>query len=131
MSVDVEILDTVPMLAALGPDQRASLATVMSTVHWEAGTTMVEQGTEGDACWFLLKGEAEVRIGEAVVAVIGPGQPVGEVAAMLGRPRTATVVTTTPVDALELHAADVAARPELARELGRLLLQRADDAGAT
>ena len=46
----------------------------------QAGETIFSAGEEGHAMYVVLEGEVELRIGEAVVATLGPGEPFGEMA---------------------------------------------------
>ena len=60
------------------------------------------EGELGREAFVLLSGGAEVRRDGEVVAELGPGDWVGELALLDGGPRTATVTTTAPSDLLVL-----------------------------
>ena len=63
----------------------------------EEGATLVEQGEEGNDMYLLLDGVLEVEVDGDPVAQLGPGAVVGEMAALGGGARTATLRASTPV----------------------------------
>ena len=74
---------------------------------------------------FVCSGELKVAVAlddrEVVLEVIGPGEILGELAAIDGRPRSARAVTLTAVEVVAVSAASfrtfLAERPEAARVL--------------
>jgi CRP/FNR family cyclic AMP-dependent transcriptional regulator len=60
--------------------------------EFQAGATIFAEGTPGDVMYVVLEGEVEVRVGSAVVAVVGPGEIVGEMALIDAHARSATTV---------------------------------------
>lgn len=92
-------------LAALLPDASRSeidaLARTGTEVILGAGQVLMEEGEWGRETYLLLDGTAEVSICGAVVARVGAGEIVGELAVLdPRRPRMATVRTAEPVRAL-------------------------------
>lgn len=79
--------------------------------HFDAGTTIIREGHEGGSGFYLLvDGSAEVRKGEKVLAVFGPGDYFGEMALLLDdTPRTADVVATAPSTCLVVTRWDLRA----------------------
>ena len=69
---------------------------------------LIQEGKPGDQFIIVIEGEIEVRHGERVIGVYGPGSYVGEIALPEHRPRTATVVVKTPVKSV---ARDGSRRP--------------------
>ena len=85
----------------------------METATLAAGTTLIEEGEEGDALFVILEGAASVRRKDTVVATVGPGAWFGELALLDGEPRSATVVATEPTTVAVLgvrHVPHAAAR---------------------
>ncbi|ORB82672.1 cAMP-binding protein [Mycobacterium kansasii] len=72
---------------------------------------MIHEQTPADACYILLSGEARVYLGRDPIAVLGPGEVIGESALRRGKLRSATVTTTGPAEVLRID------RDELARLL--------------
>jgi CRP-like cAMP-binding protein len=61
-----------------------------------AGETLFREGEPGgDVMYVLLRGTADIRVGDAVIERAGPGAFVGELALIDASPRAATVVATT------------------------------------
>jgi len=57
-----------------------------------AGTHIAREGEAGDTAWVILSGSVVVhQEGRGIVRTLGPGAVVGELAPLLGRPRTATL----------------------------------------
>jgi len=106
---------------------------------YELDTDKVTQEVEADASGVLLKiavveGEVEVRQGDRVVATRGPGEYVGEIALLDKRPRTATVLATTPVSVEVLSRREfmslLALAPELSEQIMATMAQRLADLDA-
>src|SRR5262249_35794726 len=66
------------------------------------GHVLIREGERGREFYVLLDGTVEVRQNGQKIGLLGPGEWVGEVALISQVPRTATVVTTSPVDLLVL-----------------------------
>ena len=60
-----------------------------------------------DACYILLSGEAGVYVGQDRVAVLGPGEVIGESALRHGKLRNATVTTTGRAEVLHIDRDDL------------------------
>jgi CRP-like cAMP-binding protein len=75
-----------------------------TTVRAEPGRKVLRQGERGDAVFVLLSGVAEVFVDGAAapVAVLGAGDPFGEIGFLTSEPRTADVVARSPCEVLVL-----------------------------
>jgi CRP-like cAMP-binding protein len=91
-----DLLGDVTLFSRCSRRERATVARHMDTARLAEGTTMVEEGEEGDALFVVLEGAASVRRKDAEVATVGPGAWFGELALLDGEPRSATVVATAP-----------------------------------
>jgi CRP-like cAMP-binding protein len=63
---------------------------------------LIREQTPSDACYILLSGEAGVYVGQDRIAVVGPGEVIGESALRSGKLRNATVTTTGPAEVLHI-----------------------------
>ena len=66
------------------------------TITLSAGETLFERGDAGDGCYWLRRGVLTVSVASAdgeqrILAILGPGELVGEISMIDGRPRSATV----------------------------------------
>jgi CRP-like cAMP-binding protein len=97
-------------------------------VRFPARSVLMREGRLGHECFVILDGEADVKIRGRCMAVLSPGDIVGEMALLSREPRTATVTTTTPVRALVFSTQDfnvVLDRvPPVARHLMQTLTRR-------
>lgn len=83
-------------LEGLSPDLAEQLASLARPMKIPAGTILFENGDPGNGCYAVLEGSLKVSIlsvegDEQLLAVLGPGDLVGELALLDGRPRSATV----------------------------------------
>jgi CRP-like cAMP-binding protein len=69
---------------------------------------LIREHTPSDACYILLTGEAGVYIGHERIAVVGPGEVIGEAALHHGKLRNATVTTTGKAEVLHIERDDLA-----------------------
>jgi CRP-like cAMP-binding protein len=87
------------------PDQEIkAVAELVRDVTLPANWAFIAQDTPADATYLLLSGEAKVVYEETVVAKLGPGSVIGEMALANHTLRTATVVTTQPSRLLHVSA---------------------------
>jgi CRP/FNR family cyclic AMP-dependent transcriptional regulator len=68
---------------------------------------LIREQTVADACYILLSGEAGVYVGRDRVAVVGPGEVIGESALRRGKLRNATVTTTGKAEVLHIARDDL------------------------
>lgn len=67
--------------------------------HFVAGEALFHQGDVGDRIYFVVSGEAEVEVDGRVVATVGEGSVIGEIALVKDTPRSATVRVKSDLDA--------------------------------
>ncbi len=72
--------------------------------HFIAGEVLFHQGDLGDRIYFVVAGEADVEVDGTVVATVGPGSVIGEIALVKETPRTATVRVKSEFDAASVSA---------------------------
>lgn len=68
---------------------------------------LIRQHTPSDACYILLSGEAGVYVGHERIALVGPGEIIGESALRRGKLRNATVTTTGRAEVLHIERDDL------------------------
>jgi CRP-like cAMP-binding protein len=90
-----ERLAQVPLFHGLSEQQLRRIAELATPLELTAGTELTVEGKPGREFFVVIEGEAEVTRDGRGVATRGPGSYFGEIALLLGRARTATVVATT------------------------------------
>src|SRR6266851_4391107 len=74
-----------------------ALAAKLEPAAFAAGEILMREGERGDDAYLVRSGDLEVLRAERLLATIGPGSFVGEVSALTGTARTATVRADTEV----------------------------------
>lgn len=100
------------------------LASIVEDVHFRPGGVICAEGQHGYECFVIAAGEAEVQVGGQAVAVVGPGDVVGEMAIVDGGPRTASVVALTDVHAFSIERRRFDALLERAPAIARAMLRQ-------
>jgi len=128
-----EVLNSTSLFAkVLDPAEIETLASGLKLADFPRGAVLMRQGEEGATMFILLQGAVEVVIhapgGPKNVAVLGPGEIVGEMSLMTGCYRTATVSVTKALTALEIPKdalrSLVSAKPDLIRRFAEIIEQR-------
>ncbi len=95
-----EVTATIPLFEGLSQHERRLASKLSTPVAVPAGTVLAEQGDQGAEFFLVIDGEIEVSQGGQVIATRGAGSPLGEMALLESRPRTATLTAKTPVATL-------------------------------
>ena len=69
---------------------------------------LIREQTPSDDCYILLSGEVGVYVGQDRIAVLGPGEVIGESLVRPGKLRSATVTTTGAAEVLRIERDDLA-----------------------
>ncbi|MFI6856103.1 Crp/Fnr family transcriptional regulator [Streptomyces sp. NPDC050416] len=126
-----------PFWEALDPDDRAALLRASAQRSQPADRRLLAQGEDSDHLIVLLRGwikvVAESHAGyRALLALRGAGELLGEQAGLERRRRSASLLTATTVDVLQVTAARfhglARARPGIAAALEQTLSQRLREA---
>jgi class 3 adenylate cyclase/HEAT repeat protein/tetratricopeptide (TPR) repeat protein len=129
----VLLLRRVPLFTALPPDELRRLADIATEHVFEAGEALAEEGDPGEEMFVLAAGQVGVVLDlgtkdEREVARHGPGAHVGEMAAIAGEPRSASLVAREDVRALVVDRAHFESllreRPDVGLALMRTLVDR-------
>ena len=98
-------------------------------ISFSPGEAIFIEGEPGNKTMYLIeKGRVEVLKGDAVVARLGVGEPIGEMSLLLDEPRSATVRALNSVEALEITGENfgeiLTKRPGIGRTIMKALAQR-------
>lgn len=121
-------LKAAPLFAPLEPEELLPVAELCSEAVVAAGEPLFTEGDLGDSLYVVVSGRVRVERGGRVVAELGPGECVGEMAALDWEPRSATVVAVEETELVRLERDDLldllGDHPELVRALAGVLVAR-------
>lgn len=86
----LEQLKQVPLFAGLDRRELVELGTLADEIEVADGRTLTREGESGHEFFIVLEGTVAVEIGGKPVAQLGPGDFLGEIALIDGKPRSAT-----------------------------------------
>ena len=98
----VPILGRMPLFRGVATEEIGEIAGRFDEATYLADHVVVTEGKEGPDFFIILDGTASIRHGVTVLATLRPGDFFGEVAALDGGPRTATVHADTRLRCLTL-----------------------------
>lgn len=119
----LEHLSRVPMFSACSRQELQAIARRSTDVSFPAGEVLLREGEPGYEAFVIVDGAVEVSRGGREVAVLGAGDFFGELALLDRSPRTATVTTVAPTEAVVLTLQEFDALLEEAPTLARKILQ--------
>jgi|APLak6261675434_1056106.scaffolds.fasta_scaffold01895_3 CRP-like cAMP-binding protein len=94
------------LFGALDENERKRLTSLSKKEQFQPGDVICREGEQGADFFVLVKGTVTVTsddFGTAKqLATLGPGQFFGEMAALAGQPRQATVTAAEPVDLVRI-----------------------------
>lgn len=127
-----QLLETLELFKGLAAEERNELARHMKYAPFARGEVMTRQGADAHWLYLVEDGEATVRVSDGLndreVAQLKGPCFFGEMSLLTGESRSATVVANGEVECFRLDKAAmqkvIAARPEVAEQLARVLAER-------
>ena len=124
-----ERLEAIPLFAGRSLGERRMLARLIDELVVAPGEELMHEGSFGYEVVFIEEGEAEVRHEETVIATVGAGEMVGELAVLgVEGTRRASVVASTELRAIVLTSHFMhhvrKQMPALAQEIDRAAAER-------
>jgi CRP-like cAMP-binding protein len=104
---DARRLKEFPSFAKFSDSDLARIAQATHRTSTSGPWPLIREQTPSDACYILLSGEAGVYVGQERIAVVGPGEVIGESALRHGKLRNATVTTTGKAEVLHIARNDL------------------------
>ena len=122
-----------PLFAGLDPQEARSVLDSLLRVHVPRGDVLFHEGEPGDTLYVIQSGK--VKLGrrssdgrENLLAILGPGELIGELSLFDPRPRTASAIAVTEGRLAALSHSDLwpflKGHPEIGIHLLRALAQR-------
>lgn len=114
-------LEGIELFSELSKKERIAVGRLMSTTKVRPGKDLTVEGTPGREFFIILEGEASVRRNGKLIARLGSGDFIGELAVIAGVPRTATVTADTDMLVSVLNRREFSSlldeQPRLARKV--------------
>lgn len=98
----IELIKKVPLFSRCSRAELAEVAMASEEVDLPEGKELIREGSRGREFFVLLEGSADVKRKGRRINQLKRGDFFGEIALVARSPRTATVVTSSPVSALVL-----------------------------
>ncbi len=131
--MDSSIVHAAPLFEALDEETTRALRAAMVQVRMRRGEVLFNEGEPGDRVYVIADGK--IKLGhtapdgrETIIAVLGPGEMLGELSLFDPGPRAATATAIAPSRLLELRHDDLQGfldgRPQLSTQLLQGLARR-------
>lgn len=131
--MDSDAVEAAPLFESLDQETTRALRAAMVEVRMRRGEVLFNEGEPGDRVYVIAEGK--IKLGhsasdgrETIIAILGPGEMLGELALFDPGPRTATATAIAPTRLLELRHDDLTTflrgRPELSAQLLQSLARR-------
>lgn len=100
MDAYLERLGALPMFSGCSKQELRDVARIVDELQVEPGRVLMSQGDAGQEAFVIEEGTADVVRDGQLLATVGPGSYVGELALIDAGPRSATVTATSPMRVL-------------------------------
>lgn len=129
----IESFADISLFSGLSADALEHLTRISRTVHLKPDQGLFVQGDQSDGCYAVMSGALRISFlsvegGETVLAIMGPGDVVGEMGLFGSKTRSATVTAQSACELAFIHAGEFLrfadANPEIYRYLLKLITTR-------
>ena len=103
MKKHLDTLKAVPLFSGCTKKELEIVAKAGDEITMTAGTLIVDQGQTGREAFVIIDGEVLVKRNNRKVAILGPGDVVGELSLLDHGPRTATAICETDCSLLVIE----------------------------
>jgi len=97
-----DLLDKIPLLEPMGDQGRGLLAVNTEVKTYKQGATICSKGEAGESMFVIASGKVRVYLDDPArcdpVAVLGPGDTIGEMSLFTGEPRSAAILAGSDTD---------------------------------
>jgi CRP/FNR family transcriptional regulator, cyclic AMP receptor protein len=99
------LVKDVPLLARLREDDLQALASRGNVRRFRSGAVIFHEGAKGDSLHIIVEGAVRISMlsskgEEATLAILGPGECIGDLSMLDGRPRSASAIASQPTKTL-------------------------------
>lgn len=102
----LDLMRKVPLFRHLNERQLSVVAKHVVPRQVGQGAHLTRKGQHGSEAYIIAEGRASVEVGGKAVAALGPGDLLGELSIIDGKPRSATIIAETPVSLLVIRRQD-------------------------
>lgn len=120
----LDVLERIPLFHDLDRDEISQIALLFKERDFEAGQTIIQEGSGGAAFYVIEAGEASVTIQGRQHSILRQGDYFGEIALIDQGPRMATITAASRLDCWGLTYWDFRPLVEANGVIGWKLLQR-------
>ena len=106
MSAVTDHLTQVPLFRGMTQSALEAVAGLATETQFADGDEATREGDEGDAFYVVVDGQLVVSKNGTTIRNLGPGDFLGEISLIDGRPRTATATAAGPVKALVIRRSE-------------------------
>ena len=99
----VQFLKALSLLSSMPDETIRRIAEVAKEVRYGAGECLICRGDDGRDLYLIMSGMVYIKRGEKVLAQLGVGEVVGELAILDNQPRSADVIAYTDVRLLSIR----------------------------
>jgi CRP/FNR family cyclic AMP-dependent transcriptional regulator len=118
----VQLLRDIDLFRGCSAVELGRISSLTTEHRCEAGAVLTKQGEPGLEAFIIVEGEASANRNDRMIAHLGPGALVGELALLDGDRRTATVVADTDLRLLVLSQREFSSLLGAAPSVGRKII---------
>ncbi|MBI5538338.1 MAG: protein phosphatase 2C domain-containing protein [Deltaproteobacteria bacterium] len=103
ISAKVEFLRRLQLFQHLDYKEASAVLAIADTRVFPSNSVIVREGDDGEELFVVLRGQVAIESDDVEIAQLGPGGHFGEMGLIQNAPRSATVRSVEPTDAMVIH----------------------------